>query len=166
MPELLTMTSWRKSWKRISAESSLILPWRPIRSRDCNVLNWIIFKLFYFACFRVPIKNSFHVKFESLPSQKTSWRTAVLPSLATCMAVVPNKERPPVYLNIPNHITKIKRKQAGPSHSRPRSTFRLSLAIRSVATINQWSGPVKLFKERYHWSAPLVSRSNWSDRTT
>ena len=41
---LLTMASWRKSWKRISAESSLMSPRRPNQSRDWTELN------FYF-CF-------------------------------------------------------------------------------------------------------------------
>ena len=34
MPELLTRASCRKDWKRISAESSLMSPRRPSRSRD------------------------------------------------------------------------------------------------------------------------------------
>ena len=34
LPELLTMASCRKDWKRISAESSLKSPRRPNRSRD------------------------------------------------------------------------------------------------------------------------------------
>ena len=34
MPELFTQTSSRKAWKRISAESSLMSPWQPNRSRD------------------------------------------------------------------------------------------------------------------------------------
>ena len=43
---------------------------------------------------------------------------------------------------------------------RLRSSFRLSRAIRSVATANQRSGPMKSFQGRFYWSAPLVSRSN------
>ena len=34
IPELLTRASCRKDWKRISAESSLVFPRRPNRSRD------------------------------------------------------------------------------------------------------------------------------------
>ena len=36
----------------------------------------------------------------------------------------------------------------------------------SVATGNQWSGPEKSKDAWFHWSPPLVSRSNWSDRGT
>ena len=39
MPELLTRASRRKDWKIISAESSLMSPWRPNRSRDWTELN-------------------------------------------------------------------------------------------------------------------------------
>ena len=49
---------------------------------------------------------------------------------------------------------------------RPRSIFWLSRAIRSVAAGNQWSKPVKSVLKWFHWSAPPVSRTNWSDRTT
>ena len=49
---------------------------------------------------------------------------------------------------------------------RPRSTLWLSRAIRSVATGNLWSGPMKSSQDQFHWSAPLVCHSNWSDRTT
>ena len=43
MQELLTRTSCKKDWKRISAESSLNSPRRPSRSRDWTelmVLDW------------------------------------------------------------------------------------------------------------------------------
>ena len=40
MPELLTKTSCRKDWKRISAESSLVSPRRPNRSRDLTQLKY------------------------------------------------------------------------------------------------------------------------------
>ena len=43
--------------------------------------------------------------------------------------------------------------------------FWLSLAIWSVAMENQWSGNMKSFPDWFHWSAPLVSASNWSDCT-
>ena len=43
--------------------------------------------------------------------------------------------------------------------------FWLSLAIWSVAMENQWSGNMKSFPDWFHWSAPLVSPSNWSDCT-
>ena len=49
---------------------------------------------------------------------------------------------------------------------RPWSIFWLSRAIGSIVTGNQWSGPVKSVLKWFHWSALLVSRSNWSDRTT
>ena len=50
---------------------------------------------------------------------------------------------------------------------RTRSTFGLSPTIWSAAsTGNQWGGPVKLCILWFHWSAPLVSRSNRSDRRT
>ena len=49
---------------------------------------------------------------------------------------------------------------------RPCFTFWVSLTIGSVATGNQWSGPTKSVLKWFHWSAPLVSRGNWSDRTT
>ena len=48
----------------------------------------------------------------------------------------------------------------------PRSTWRLSPPIRSVASGNQWRGPVKSRILGFNWSAPLVSCSNWSDRRT
>ena len=46
-----------------------------------------------------------------------------------------------------------------------RSTIWLSHAIRLVARRNQWNGPIKSFKDRFHWSAPVVSCSKRSDRT-
>ena len=45
---------------------------------------------------------------------------------------------------------------------RPRSTVWLSRAARSVATGSQWSRPMKSFRDRFHWTAPLVFHSNWS----
>ena len=39
MPDLLTTASCRKDWNRISAELSLMSPWRPNRSRDWTELN-------------------------------------------------------------------------------------------------------------------------------
>ena len=39
MPELLTMASCRKHWKKLSAESSIMSPRRRIRSRDWTKLN-------------------------------------------------------------------------------------------------------------------------------
>ena len=48
----------------------------------------------------------------------------------------------------------------------PRSTFRLSRAIRSVAAKNQWSGPVKTIFTWFHRSVPLVFRNDWSDLKT
>ena len=39
MPELLTRASCRKDWKRISAESSLVSPRRPARSKDRTELS-------------------------------------------------------------------------------------------------------------------------------
>ena len=39
----------------------------------------------------------------------------------------------------------------------PRSTFRLSPTIRSIATGNKWSGPMKPRILRFDWSARLVS---------
>ena len=38
--ELLTMSSCRKDWKKISAESFLTSPWQPIQSRDWTELKW------------------------------------------------------------------------------------------------------------------------------
>ena len=49
---------------------------------------------------------------------------------------------------------------------RTQYTLWLSLAIRSVATGHQWSGPMKSFQDRFHWSAQLVSHGNWSGRKT
>ena len=49
MPKLLTRTSCRKDWKRISAESSIISRWRPDRSRDWTALNWTENKLNIFV---------------------------------------------------------------------------------------------------------------------
>ena len=46
---------------------------------------------------------------------------------------------------------------------RPRSTFRLRRAVRSVTEGNQWSGLMKSFQDQFHWSAPLVSFGNWWD---
>ena len=43
MPELLTRVSYKKDWKRICAESSLMSPWWPYRSRDWTELNWVDF---------------------------------------------------------------------------------------------------------------------------
>ena len=42
----------------------------------------------------------------------------------------------------------------------------ISPMIWSIATGNQRKGPVKLYILCFHWSAPLVSCSNWSDRRT
>ena len=39
MPELLTMASCRKGWKRISAESSLMSLWQPSQLRNWTELN-------------------------------------------------------------------------------------------------------------------------------
>ena len=48
-----------------------------------------------------------------------------------------------------------------------RFTFRLSPTIWSTATRDQWSGgPMKWQDTRFHRSASLVSRSNWSDHRT
>ena len=41
--ELLTSTSFRTDWKKISAESSPMSPRRPNRSRDWTELNWSVF---------------------------------------------------------------------------------------------------------------------------
>ena len=41
MPKILTRASCRNDWKRISAESSLMSPWRPDWSRDWTELNWL-----------------------------------------------------------------------------------------------------------------------------
>ena len=41
-----------------------------------------------------------------------------------------------------------------------------SLAIQSAAMGNQWSGPNKSFQDWFHWSAPLVSCSNWLNHKT
>ena len=49
---------------------------------------------------------------------------------------------------------------------RPLSMFWLSRAIWSVAAENQWSGAMKSVLTLFDWSAPLVSRGDWSDRTT
>ena len=46
---------------------------------------------------------------------------------------------------------------------RPWSTFRHGPMICSVAMGNQWSGPMKSKDTGFHWSAPLISHSNWSD---
>ena len=52
------------------------------------------------------------------------------------------------------------------SDSPPRFTVWLSLGTRLVASGNLWSGPIKSFQDWFHWSAPLVFRSNWLDRLT
>ena len=60
------------------------------------------------------------------------------------------------------------RKQTSPdrtrTHYRPWSTLGLNLTMRSVATGNRWNGSMGVL--RCHWSAPLVSLSNWSDCRT
>ena len=38
--------------------------------------------------------------------------------------------------------------------------------IRSVATGNQWSGPIQSKYGRVHWPPPLVSKGNWLGRKT
>ena len=42
VPDLLTVTSCTKDWKRICAESSFVAPRRPNRSRDWTELNWTV----------------------------------------------------------------------------------------------------------------------------
>ena len=49
------------------------------------------------------------------------------------------------------------------SLSLSRSTFGLGPTIWSAATGSWWIGPVKSRLLWFHWSAPLVSRSNWPD---
>ena len=55
----------------------------------------------------------------------------------------------------------------GNSCQRPRSTLGLSPTIRSAVKRDHWSGPMKSrILLWFRWFAPLVSRSNWSDRET
>ena len=63
-------------------------------------------------------------------------------------------------------VTERRRKSLWKNVWRLWSTIRLSPTIRSVATGNQWSGPTKSRILCCHWSAAMVSVSNWLDRLT